>query len=228
MGIGSNAGEPAADRGRTVDGFTALRMAAIVRPMQKFMSRILFGLFLLASTNVVLAENTSNVQGSQSATGGKVSTLLEKGFGFLGVRYRMGGNGPDAGGFDCSGLVRKVFGDALGLNLPRTAAEMAQMGEKVTSTDLKPGDLVFFNTMRRTFSHVGIYLGDNKFLHSPSKGSTVRVEDMTEAYWTKRFTGGRRLISEAQAAGADMAPSASSSLTPPALLVRPPEQTANP
>ena len=194
--------------------------------MQKFMSRILCAFILSVSTHVVLADDAST-QNSQPTATGKVATLLDKGFAFLGVRYRMGGNGPDAGGFDCSGLVRKVFGDALGLNLPRTAAEMAQMGEKVASSDLKPGDLVFFNTMRRTFSHVGIYLGDNKFLHSPSKGSAVRVEDMTEAYWTKRFTGGRRLISEAQAAGADMAAQDSAS-QPPALLARPPEPGANP
>lgn len=184
-------------------------------------------LILSVSTQVVLADDAS-AQNSQPTSAGKVSTLLDKGFAFLGVRYRMGGNGPDAGGFDCSGLVRKVFGDALGLNLPRTASEMAQMGEKVASSELKPGDLVFFNTMRRTFSHVGIYLGDNKFLHSPSKGSAVRVEDMTEAYWTKRFTGGRRLISEAQAAGADMAAPQPGSQQPPALLARPAEQTANP
>lgn len=226
MGIGGTARKPAADRGRTAGGFTARRMAAIVRPMQKFMSRILCALILSVSTHVVLADDAST-QNSQPTATGKVATLLDKGFAFLGVRYRMGGNGPDAGGFDCSGLVRKVFGDALGLNLPRTAAEMAQMGEKVASSDLKPGDLVFFNTMRRTFSHVGIYLGDNKFLHSPSKGSAVRVEDMTEAYWTKRFTGGRRLISEAQAAGADMAAQDSAS-QPPALLARPPEPGANP
>lgn len=120
---------------------------------------------------------------------------------FLGIRYRYGGNGPEAGGFDCSGLVKKVFGEALGVNLPRTAVEMARLGDKVNGVqDLKPGDLVFFNTMRRAFSHVGIYVGDNRFIHAPSTGNVVRVEDMDSDYWRSRFNGARRLVSDAQAA----------------------------
>ncbi|MBS1210530.1 MAG: putative lipoprotein precursor [Proteobacteria bacterium] len=178
--------------------------------MHFFCPRILIALCLLLALQGVRAAEPVAPQPAMSAQD-KISTLIDKGFGFLGVRYRMGGNGPDAGGFDCSGLVRKVFGDALGLNLPRTAAEMARLGDKVGTQDLKPGDLVFFNTMRRTFSHVGIYLGDNKFLHSPARGSAVRVEDMDQSYWMKRFNGGRRLVSEAQAAP----------FTPPPLLALP-------
>ena len=137
-----------------------------------------------------------------TATKNGVEELFDKGFSFLGIRYKHGGDGPEEGGFDCSGLVRKVFGDALGLNLPRTAAEMAKVGDKVNKEELKPGDLVFFNTMRRTFSHVGIYLGENRFMHAPSTGSVVRVENMDNAYWMKRFNGARRLLPEAQAAAA--------------------------
>jgi cell wall-associated NlpC family hydrolase len=110
----------------------------------------------------------------------------------IGVRYRWGGDTPDSG-LDCSGFVRYVFQDTLGLNLPRRAEEMSRMGEKVSVRDLKPGDLVFFNTMRRTFSHVGIYIGDNKFVHSPSTGSTIRVDELDTGYWEKRFTGARRI-----------------------------------
>ncbi len=135
-----------------------------------------------------------------TATRSGVETLFDKGFSFLGIRYLHGGEGPNDGGFDCSGLVRKVFGDALGLNLPRTAAEMAKLGNRVNREELKPGDLVFFNTMRRAFSHVGIYLGENRFLHAPSTGGFVRVENMDNAYWLKRFDGGRRLAPDAQAA----------------------------
>ena len=135
-----------------------------------------------------------------TATRSGVETLFDKGFSFLGIRYLHGGDGPSTGGFDCSGLVRKVFGDALGLNLPRTAAEMAKLGNRVNREELKPGDLVFFNTMRRAFSHVGIYLGENRFLHAPSTGGFVRVENMDNAYWLKRFDGGRRLVPDAQAA----------------------------
>jgi cell wall-associated NlpC family hydrolase len=89
--------------------------------------------------------------------------------------------------------VQQVFRNALGLDMPRTAAEMAKVGDRITKDDLKPGDLVFFNTMRRTFSHVGIYLGDNQFLHAPSTGGKVRVDDMTDSYWLRRFTGARRV-----------------------------------
>lgn len=113
----------------------------------------------------------------------------------LGVHYRRGGSSPE-NGFDCSGLVQHVVQNALGLNLPRTAREMAKVGERVPLSDLKPGDLVFFNTMRRAFSHVGIYLGDNRFVHAPSTGGEVRVEDMNTKYWTSRFQGARRLSVE--------------------------------
>jgi cell wall-associated NlpC family hydrolase len=77
--------------------------------------------------------------------------------------------------------------------LPRRADEQAKATQSIDRNELKPGDLVFFNTMRRTFSHVGIYLGDGKFIHSPHSGSSVRVDDMREAYWNKRFTGARRV-----------------------------------
>jgi cell wall-associated NlpC family hydrolase len=118
--------------------------------------------------------------------------LVQEGLGYLGIPYRWGGTSPETG-LDCSGLVQQVFRNALGLDMPRTAAEMARVGEGIRKDDLKPGDLVFFNTMRRTFSHVGIYLGDNQFLHAPSTGGKVRVDDMTDSYWLRRFTGARRV-----------------------------------
>ncbi|WP_321792207.1 C40 family peptidase [Burkholderia pyrrocinia] len=126
---------------------------------------------------------------------GKAGDVVVGALNMIGVRYRWGGNSPDSG-LDCSGFVRYVFQDTLGMSLPRRAEEMSRVGEKVSMSNLKPGDLVFFNTMRRTFSHVGIYIGDNKFVHSPSTGSTVRVDDLDSGYWEKRFTGARRLESE--------------------------------
>lgn len=142
----------------------------------------------------------SSAQAAVSSTTSSISAMLDRSMSYLGTRYVFGGNGPAAGGFDCSGLVKKVFGDALGVNLPRTAVEMAKLGDRVNGTqDLKPGDLVFFNTMRRAFSHVGIYVGDNRFIHAPSKGSVVRVEEINSEYWSKRFNGARRLVPEAQA-----------------------------
>jgi len=112
---------------------------------------------------------------------------------FIGVRYRRGGTTAE-NGFDCSGFTRYVFENSIGLALPRRADEQARAPGlfKIAKDELKPGDLVFFNTLRRTFSHVGIYVGDGKFIHAPRSGSEVRVEDMRVAYWAKRFNGARR------------------------------------
>lgn len=122
----------------------------------------------------------------------RASDLTMKAMDFMGIRYKRGGSTPE-NGLDCSGFVRLVFKDALGANLPRTAAEISRVGENIDQKDLQPGDLVFYNTLRRGFSHVGIYLGDNKFIHSPSAGGQVRIESMDIAYWKNRFNGARRI-----------------------------------
>ncbi|MBI2307441.1 MAG: C40 family peptidase [Rhodocyclales bacterium] len=119
--------------------------------------------------------------------------LILKGLEMVGVSYRRGGTDPDAG-LDCSGFVQLVFRESLGLILPRTSREMSEVGDRVDRKELKPGDLVFFNTMRRAFSHVGIYLGEGRFLHSPRPGGEVRVEDMGNSYWVKRYNGARRVV----------------------------------
>ncbi len=121
------------------------------------------------------------------------SDLVMQAMNFLGVPYRRGGNTADQG-FDCSGFTRYVFENSIGLVLPRRADEQAKSSglQSVKRDDLKPGDLVFFNTMRRAFSHVGIYVGEGKFIHAPRSGGEVRVEDMRQAYWSKRFNGARR------------------------------------
>lgn len=129
------------------------------------------------------------------------SDLVMSAMSFLGVPYRRGGTSVESG-FDCSGFTRHVFESTIGLVLPRRADQQATQGglAKVGREDLRPGDLVFFNTMRRAFSHVGIYLGDGKFIHAPRAGAKVRVEDMRAAYWTKRFNGARRAdLAEADA-----------------------------
>jgi cell wall-associated NlpC family hydrolase len=128
-----------------------------------------------------------------SGVASKAGDVVVGALNMIGVRYRWGGDTPDSG-LDCSGFVRYVFQDTLGMKLPRRAAEMSQVGERVKMSELKPGDLVFFNTMRRTISHVGIYIGDNKFVHSPSTGSTIRVDELDDGgYWEKRFRGARRI-----------------------------------
>jgi cell wall-associated NlpC family hydrolase len=119
--------------------------------------------------------------------------VILQGLKLVGVRYRFGGN-DESSGLDCSGFVRLVFKDSIGTSLPRTAREMSEVGEQVDVSQLKPGDLVFFNTMRRTFSHVGIYLGDNHFLHAPRTGAEVRVENMDSSYWMARYNGARRIL----------------------------------
>lgn len=141
----------------------------------------------------LFARASNAAQGFVVDASNKARDLVAKGFDFLGVRYRYGGNST-ATGFDCSGLVKRVFSDALGLNLPRTAAQMAKLGEAINREDLKPGDLVFFHTIRRGASHVGIYLGENEFLHAPSTGGKVRVEKLDSGYWGERYLGARRLV----------------------------------
>lgn len=124
-----------------------------------------------------------------------LSQTLEGALDLIGIRYRRGGSSPERG-FDCSGFVNHVFREGLGLYLPRSAREMSKSGEPVTKNELQPGDLVFFNTMRRTFSHVGIYLGDNLFVHAPRTGGSIRVENLDARYWAKRFNGARRVVAE--------------------------------
>jgi cell wall-associated NlpC family hydrolase len=113
--------------------------------------------------------------------------------GLIGVDYRYGGNNPEHG-LDCSGLVRYVFQEVVGVTLPRTAREMARLGGRVAPGDLKAGDLVFFNTRSSPFSHVGIYLGDDRFIHAPHRGGEVEIGTMSQRYWQQRYDGARRLV----------------------------------
>lgn len=132
------------------------------------------------------------------------SDLVMSAMNFLGVPYKRGGKSLESG-FDCSGFTRHIFEMSVGMVLPHRADEQARLSSliPIKQDELKPGDLVFFNTMKRTFSHVGIYVGDGKFIHSPRVGSAVRVEDLREAYWAKRFTGARRADLAAAQASAD-------------------------
>ncbi len=123
----------------------------------------------------------------------RAADLVVDAMGFLGVPYKRGGMSEETG-FDCSGFVRAVYQQAVGMVLPRKASDQAQATEVIDKNELKPGDLVFFNTMRRAFSHVGIYVGDGKFIHAPKPGASVRVEDMGGSYWVRRFDGARRVL----------------------------------
>ena len=123
---------------------------------------------------------------------GKSEELINRAMEVIGVRYRWDTELPQSG-LDGSSFVGYVFKDKLGFLLPRKSTQMSRVGKPISREELQPGDLVFFNTMRLTFSHVGIYVGDNKFIHSPSKGTSVRVDDLGSLYWDKRFDGARRL-----------------------------------
>ena len=136
----------------------------------------------------------SAVAGVRQAGAGAQS-LIDGALDLVGIRYRRGGNSAESG-FDCSGFVVHVFREGLGLLLPRTSREISRTGTAVAKAELEPGDLVFFNTRRHAYSHVGIYLGDNRFVHAPRSGQRVRVEDMRAHYWATRFNGARRLESD--------------------------------
>jgi len=128
------------------------------------------------------------------------SNMVLTAMNFLGVPYKRGGSTEEAG-FDCSGFTRHIFEMSMGLVLPRKADQQAHAPGLVSvkRDELRPGDLVFFNTLKRTFSHVGIYVGEGKFIHAPRPGGEVRVEEMSLAYWKKRFTGARRAEAPADA-----------------------------
>jgi cell wall-associated NlpC family hydrolase len=138
-----------------------------------------------------LQQSQTLLEKASSSIEATLNTALD----LLGIRYRWGGSKPESG-FDCSGFVGHVFREGLGLDLPRSARELSRTGEPVAKDELQPGDLVFFNTMRRAFSHVGIYLGDNLFVHAPHRGAYVRVDDMSGRYWTKHFNGARRVAEQ--------------------------------
>ena len=135
---------------------------------------------------------TGQLSQAKQTVGDQSSVLLGRAMDLLGVPYRRGGNN-EITGFDCSGFVRHLYEQSFGKLLPRRASDQAKATETIDAHELKPGDLVFFNTMKRAFSHVGIYVGDGKFIHSPYTGKTVQVDDMRSAYWQKRFNGARRV-----------------------------------
>jgi cell wall-associated NlpC family hydrolase len=139
----------------------------------------------------------SPAQAQPRAAAGGADVVVEA-LSLLGTPYRYGGSSPQTG-FDCSGLVRHVFGTVLNRDLPRRTEDLGTVGQPVARADLQPGDLVFFNTLRRAFSHVAIYVGDGRFVHAPAGRGQVRVEALGDRYWSTRFDGARRLVGPAQA-----------------------------
>lgn len=149
----------------------------------------------------------------------QASTVVVNALGFLGVRYRYGGHSASTG-FDCSGFVSHVYQQTVGLVLPHNARAQSHDGEHVDVSQLQPGDLVFFNTLRRAFSHVGIYIGNGQFVHAPRRGQRVQIGDLSNPYWASRFDGARRLIGQVAnplpSADAAQVPDATAPSTAPA------------
>jgi len=136
---------------------------------------------------------SATVQSAANVVVKSTQDVTDQAMDLIGVRYKFGGQTPDKG-LDCSGLVKYVFERVTGVSMPRSARDQAKVGEKIDRDELQPGDLVFFNTRRANFSHVGIYLGDNQFIHAPHKRSTVTIASIDGRYWKKRFNGARRLL----------------------------------
>ena len=178
-------------------GLVFLTTAALAVPVEDDLDRMIKERGLVTQMTDQLTQQISNqlggpLQSARNAFGGKASELVMQAMGLLGVPYKKGGTSEEKG-FDCSGFVRYMYEKSVGLVLPRRAEEQAKVTEEISRSELKPGDLVFFNTLKRTFSHVGIYVGDGKFIHAPRPGKAVRVDDMREAYWQQRFNGARRV-----------------------------------
>jgi cell wall-associated NlpC family hydrolase len=178
-------------------GLVFLATTALAVPVEDDLDRMIKERGLVTQMTDQLSQQISNqlggpLQSARNAFGGKASELVMQAMGLLGVPYRSGGTSEEKG-FDCSGFVRYMYEKSVGLVLPRRAEEQAKVTEEISRSELKPGDLVFFNTLKRTFSHVGIYVGDGKFIHAPRPGKAVRVDDMREAYWQQRFNGARRV-----------------------------------
>jgi cell wall-associated NlpC family hydrolase len=145
------------------------------------LATMLFGLLCTAS-------------GAEERAGRDIrSDLVVQALALLGTPYRYGGVSPESG-FDCSGLVRHVFGSVLEREFPRRSEDMRALGESVSRAELQPGDLVFFNTLRRAFSHVAIYIGEGRFVHAPARNGRVRIEGLDDRYWAARFDGARRVV----------------------------------
>ena len=169
------------------DPASALARAAVPTSFGALMA----GLAAPATGQAAVAEQASEVTDLRKA-------LLAMAMDLRDIRYVRGGRDPSTG-FDCSGFVRYVFAHAIGLQLPNNSASQFLAGLKVSRADMQPGDLVFFRTHgKRSISHVGIYISNGRFIHSPSSGKSVEISRLDEGYWAKRFAGAKRPETMAQ------------------------------
>ena len=151
------------------------------------------GTFFTASIAALLFPHHATALDAERSSGQMRSDIVIRALTLLDTPYRHGGSNP-ASGFDCSGLVKYVYQQVTGRQLPRRSEDIGRLGETITPSQLEAGDLVFFNTLSRAYSHVAIYIGDGRFLHAPARGGRVRIEALDDRYWRARFDGARRLI----------------------------------
>ncbi|HHK5578275.1 TPA: C40 family peptidase [Neisseria cinerea] len=154
---------------------------------------------LLSSREQILRQFAENGQYAQTArtnndrTSGSADELIGNAMGLLGVAYRYGGTSVSTG-FDCSGFMQHIFKRAMGINLPRTSAEQAQMGTPVARSELQPGDMVFFRTFGGSrISHVGLYIGNDRFIHAPRTGKNIEITSLSHKYWSGKYAFARRV-----------------------------------
>jgi len=168
-------------------------LSARIRPIRPLPTLIALALTFFLSACMALPHHGRSGSGSSPViqANPRGDEVALRAVSMLGKPYQWGGSSPRAG-FDCSGLAQYAWQKAAGIKLPRTAHQMSRAGDKVSRQRLLPGDLVFFNTQRRRYSHVGIYVGGGRFVHAPSKGKTIRLARLSNPYWSKRYNGARR------------------------------------
>lgn len=139
-----------------------------------------------------LTHAVTRASSSGTVSRGDADALLSNAMGLLGVAYRFGGTSPQSG-FDCSGFMQHIFRKTFAVNLPRISAQQAQAGSYVSRSDLQPGDMVFFRTSGRRISHVGMYVGNDRFIHAPRTGKRVEITSLSNKYWSARYATARRI-----------------------------------
>ncbi|WP_019271850.1 C40 family peptidase [Neisseria lactamica] len=154
---------------------------------------------LLSSREQILKQFAENEQSvlpvnqAPARRAGNADELIGSAMGLLGVAYRYGGTSVSTG-FDCSGFMQHIFRRAMGINLPRTSAEQAQMGSPVSRSELQPGDMVFFRTLGGSrISHVGLYIGNDRFIHAPRTGKNIEITSLSHKYWSGKYAFARRV-----------------------------------
>ncbi len=170
--------------------------------MKKTLSRLLQASFLLAvllaagcGTSPSVRHGSAQFKLLPAADPALSREVVMYAFGLMNTDYRFGGSNPESG-LDCSGMVSYIFENAVGLKLPHNAAQIAELGRDIDIDALQPGDLVFFNTEHRSFSHVGIYVGNNRFIHAPSSNGKIKISSLKNGYYAQRLEAARSLFSK--------------------------------